>query len=84
MTYFQTKNPNLGTFWRVLHLNMLVHFMANLVNFPGVWYILWHFGLFCGHLVSFPRLGILCHKKSGNPAPRSIFVRMFGDKNYLN
>jgi hypothetical protein len=28
MVYFQTKNPNLGTFCRVLQLKMLVNFVA--------------------------------------------------------
>jgi hypothetical protein len=28
MVYFQTKNPNLGTFWRALEWKMLVYFMA--------------------------------------------------------
>jgi hypothetical protein len=28
MAYFQTKNPTLGKFWRVLQWKMLVYFMA--------------------------------------------------------
>jgi hypothetical protein len=28
MVYFQTKNPNLGKFWRALELKMLVYFMT--------------------------------------------------------
>jgi hypothetical protein len=28
MVYFQTKNPNLGKFWRALDWKMLVDFMA--------------------------------------------------------
>jgi hypothetical protein len=35
--FFQTKNPNLGKFWRALEWKMLVYFMA-------IWYILWPFG----------------------------------------
>jgi hypothetical protein len=35
----QTKNPNLGKFWRVLQLKMLVYFM-------DIWYVyfvvIWH------------------------------------------
>jgi hypothetical protein len=30
--------------------------------------IYWPFGIFCGNLVYFPRLGILDQEKSGNPA----------------
>jgi hypothetical protein len=46
MVYFQTKNPNLGNFWRVLQLMMLVHFMA-------IRTILLPLGIFYGHLVHF-------------------------------
>jgi hypothetical protein len=42
-------------------------FYGHLVNFPAIGYILWHFGIFCGHLVCifcgrlvyFPRFGLL-------------------------
>jgi hypothetical protein len=30
-------------------------------------YILWSFGIFCGHLVYLPRFGMLYQEKSGNP-----------------
>jgi hypothetical protein len=43
-------------------------FYGHSVNLPAIWYILRHFGIFCGHLVYFPRFGILYHEKSGNPA----------------
>jgi hypothetical protein len=43
MVYFETKNPNLGKFRRVLQCKkMLVYFME-------IWYILRPFGIFCGH-----------------------------------
>jgi hypothetical protein len=46
MAYFQTKNPTLGKFLRDLQKS---------------WYILWPFGLFCGHLEYFSAiLYILC------------------------
>jgi hypothetical protein len=45
MVCFQTKNPNLGKFWRVLQWKMLVHFMNTsgpfyglLLNFMDIWY----------------------------------------------
>jgi hypothetical protein len=44
MVCFQTKNPNLGKFWRVLEWKMLVYFM-------DTWSILWSFVIFYGHLV---------------------------------
>jgi hypothetical protein len=45
-TYFQTKDPNLGKFWRVLQWKMLVYFMR-------IWSILRQIGLFYAHLVYF-------------------------------
>jgi hypothetical protein len=67
MVYFQTKNPNLGKFGRVLHWKMLVYFM-------DTWSILQSFVIFYGHLVKyleiwyiFPRFGILFQEKYGNP-----------------
>jgi hypothetical protein len=65
MVYFQTKNPNLGKFWRVLQWKMLVYFFT-------IWSILRPIGIFYGHLVYFvviwytlPHFGILCQEKSG-------------------
>jgi hypothetical protein len=67
MAHFQTQNPNLGTFWRVLQWKMLVHFMT-------ISSILRPFGTFCGRLLHFvviwyifPRFGLLYQEKSGNP-----------------
>jgi hypothetical protein len=72
MVCFQTKNPNLGTFWRVLQWKMLVnstyghlvHFYGLLLYFMDIWYILWSFWyIFCflaalltTHVVSSDRL----------------------------
>jgi hypothetical protein len=68
MVFFQTKNPNLGKFWRVLQWKMLVCFIT-------VWNILRPFGRFHGHLVDFmvtwyilSSFGKLYQQKSGNPA----------------
>jgi hypothetical protein len=67
MVCFQTKNANLGKFWRVLQWMLLVCFMA-------IWSILQPFGIFCGNLEHFmiiwyifPRFGMLHQEKSGNP-----------------
>jgi hypothetical protein len=49
--YFETKNHTLGEFCRALQWKMMVHFMA-------IWYILWPFGVFFGHLVYFSLFGI--------------------------
>jgi hypothetical protein len=67
MVCFQTKNPNLGKFWRVLLWKILVYFMT-------IWPILRPLELFYGLLVYFgviwyifPHFGILDQEKSGNP-----------------
>jgi energy-coupling factor transporter transmembrane protein EcfT len=59
MVYFQTKNPNSGTFWSVLDLKMLVH----LLYFMGFWDILWPLSAFCVHLVHFSWLWYLSRTK---------------------
>jgi hypothetical protein len=67
MAHFQTKNSNLGKFWKDMHWKMLVCFMA-------IWSILRLFGIFWGHLVYFmviwyifSHFGTLYQEKSGNP-----------------
>jgi hypothetical protein len=68
MVCFQTKNPNLGKFWRILQGKILAYFMTigsilrpleviygHSVYFVDIWFI-------------FPRFGILYQEKSGNPA----------------
>jgi hypothetical protein len=80
MVRLQTKNPNLGKFWRVLQWKMLVYFMdtwsilrsfvifyGHLVHFTVFCCILWIFGIVCCNLAYFPRFGILYQEKSGNP-----------------
>jgi hypothetical protein len=59
MVCFQTKNPNLGKFWRVLQWKMLVYLMT-------IWSILRPFDVFNAHLFNFvvtwyifPRFGVV-------------------------
>jgi hypothetical protein len=52
MAHFQTKNTNLGQFWRVLQWKTLVNFMA-------IWSILQPFGVFLVILYIFLVFGIL-------------------------
>jgi hypothetical protein len=55
-------------FWRVLQWKMLVHYIySNLFYLTAIWYILWSFDKFNGHLVYFSRFGTLQQEKSGNP-----------------
>jgi hypothetical protein len=67
MVYFQTKNPKLGKFWRVLQWKILVYFTDNRSIFLPLDIFYGRFGIFCGNLVSFPRFGKLYQEKSGNP-----------------
>jgi hypothetical protein len=43
-----------------------------LVYFTAIWYILWPFGNVAEIWYIFPRFGILCQEKSGNPGPGSL------------
>jgi hypothetical protein len=65
MVYFQTQNPYLGKFWKVLQWNMFVIFMAiwSIERSNGIFN--GHLVRFCGHLVIF---GMFYREKSGNPA----------------
>jgi hypothetical protein len=71
MVCFQTKNPNLGKFWRVLQWKILVYFMT-------IWSILRPLEIFYGNLAYFvviwyifSRFGMLHQEKSGNPDQKS-------------
>jgi hypothetical protein len=46
MVYFQTKNPNLGKFWRALVWKMLIYFMDIWNISTDIWDSLWPFGTF--------------------------------------
>jgi hypothetical protein len=77
MVYFQTKNPDLGKFWKVLQWKTLVFFSIILsILRPNV--------VFYGHLLHlvviwyiFSRFGMLYREKSGSPAwfPSALIYR---------
>jgi hypothetical protein len=46
MVYLHMQNTNFGVFWKVLEWKLLVYLMVIL-------YVLWIFGIFCGHFVCF-------------------------------
>jgi hypothetical protein len=84
MVCFQTKNPNLGKFCRVLQLKMSVYFME-------IWSIIRSFSIIYLYSVYFvviwyifSRFGILFQEKSGNPAmdpsPRKSKVDFSNEK----
>jgi hypothetical protein len=58
MVYFQTKNPNLGKFWRALEWKIVVYFMTICNIFIVIWLNLWPFGIVSGHLVYFSHFGM--------------------------
>jgi hypothetical protein len=47
-------------------------FYGHLEHFMLIWYILWAFGNIVVIWYIFPRFGILCQEKSGNPARRGV------------
>jgi hypothetical protein len=58
---------------------MLVYFLVIWNILPtAIWYILWPFGNVVVSCYIFPRLGILCGEKSGNPGidPGSVVPMM--------
>jgi hypothetical protein len=69
MVCFQTKNPNLGKFWRALDWKMFIYFMA-ILN------ISWRYiGIFCVHLVHFVFIWyIFPVLVSGNPGLEGNFT----------
>jgi hypothetical protein len=74
MVSFQTKNPNLGKFWRAQDWKMLIYFKA-------IWNISQKFGIFYDHLVHFVFIwyifsgfGIMYQEKSGNPGVQTQAV----------
>jgi hypothetical protein len=78
MAYFQTKNPNLGQFWRALKWKMLVYFKAiwNILRPIGIF--IWPFVIQWSFGVYFSRFGILYHEKSGNPASDPLKFTIYG------
>jgi hypothetical protein len=92
MVCFQTKNPNLGKFWRVLQWKMLVHvFYGHLVNFTVFCYILWTFAIVRGNLVFFlswyfvarkiwqPCFGRASEANPTNSSSKATSSRFFGE-----
>jgi hypothetical protein len=71
MVCFQTQNPNFGYILVGLAMEYLGTFYDHLVYFTAFGNILWSFDILCGHLVYFPRFGILYQEKSGNPGTRA-------------
>jgi hypothetical protein len=70
MVYFQTKNPNLGNFWRVLQWKMVVYFMSIWSTYyTAIGNILWLFGILCDHLVYFSPFWRVVPRKIWQPCP---------------
>jgi hypothetical protein len=82
MVYFQTKNPTLGKFWRVLQRYILWpfgRFYDHLVHFVAIRYILWSFGTFSPLLVCCTKKNLatltlatlICFHNAGDQSTRS-------------
>jgi hypothetical protein len=89
MFCFQTKNTNLGKFWRVLRWNMLVYFksiyvvyfMAISQYFTALCYNLWLFGIYFPVLVSCSKTNLatlVCTTKN------SLNSRIFNKRSLCN
>jgi hypothetical protein len=61
----------LGMCWRTLEWK---RFYGHLEYISDTWYTLWSFGNFGVMKYIFPRFGILCQEKSGNPDRHQIKV----------
>jgi hypothetical protein len=59
------KPKTLGKFWPWNGKGLLYVFFCHLEYITTIWYILWPFGFLAA--IWYPRFGILCHEKSGNP-----------------
>jgi hypothetical protein len=64
---FSNQKSQFGQILEGLAMENVSLFCGHFINFPAIWYILWPFGKFCGHLYIFPRFGILHREKYGNP-----------------
>jgi hypothetical protein len=79
MVSFQTKNLE---FWRAFEWKRLAYiFYGHLEYITAIWYIPWPFGNFVAMWYLFPRFGVLCQEKSGNPAPNEEIQYCFNATN---
>jgi hypothetical protein len=76
MAFFQTKNPNLGKFWRVLRCKILAFFMNIWSILPPFWYILCSFGNFYGYLVYFSQFWSVVTRTIWQPCSEAGFTRL--------
>jgi hypothetical protein len=80
MVCFQTKNPNLGKFWRALDWKMLIYFMPirNSLQTFGIFYnhlaLLCSFGTFLPVLVSCIKKNLATLNLRGPPKSIAIFL----------
>jgi hypothetical protein len=74
MVCFQTKNPNLGKFWRVLQWKIMVFFMDTWSIFTAFCYILWTFGIVRGNLVYYFPFWYFVPRKIWQPWLELIFL----------
>jgi hypothetical protein len=88
MVYFQTKNPNLGKFWRALEWKRLVYssyFILKILRPLGIHFMaIWSFG---GIWVYFPPLWYIVSRKIWQPWStgelRLAIENFVGDKKFF-
>jgi hypothetical protein len=76
MVSFQTKNPNLGKFWRAWDWK-LFRCYGHLEYFIAIWEILWPFGTFFVHMVHFLQSWYHAPRKIWQPwlqASRIVYI----------
>jgi hypothetical protein len=69
MVCLQTKNPNLGKFWRFMQWKIL--FYGHLAHFTDFCYILWTFGIVRGNLAYFSPFWYLAPRKIWQPCTQA-------------
>jgi hypothetical protein len=68
---FSKQKSKFGSILEGLRMENIGIFYVHLEYFTAIWYNLWPFGNVDAFWYIFPRFGILCLEKSGNPAGRA-------------
>jgi hypothetical protein len=71
---FSNQKSEFGYILVGLGMEKVGIFYDYLEYFTAIWYILWPFGIVCGHLVYFSRFGTLRPRKIWQPCPNLTYV----------
>jgi hypothetical protein len=64
---FSYQKSQFGHIWESLGMKNVNKFYDHLQYSNVIWYVLWRFGIVCGHLVHFPPFGMLEARKIWQP-----------------